>query len=351
MNVEVDSHPESRVSNSQPHGIGRVATRDGLCAWNNLGRNVVFADENFRPLGVFDESIFTEDEPSQYDLDVHAILEIPDAGIVLVLNHLGLLRAFRAAEIRRTGPLRRVHPVWTRTFAADVERAVVVGARLIGSRPREERVGGLLVSEPLAAAGGEQHIGVTVQLEPWGQVTALAACAGDDGEHIALGGEGRVSLAPVAAEGVGRPRWVANVGFQPAVILWDGAVLWAAGSERPTTGIDDYDWEAVRGGGFAALDPLGGHVVVRGHFPDDLAWGNGGVAVVMIRGALCAIARTGRVHVFDARDGAKMFATDSIVNRSLGIAHAASVGGRLLYGFNRGGYQLHAATVASSYDS
>ena len=348
MNVEVDSYPKSRVSNSQPHGIGRVATLDGLCAWNNLGRNVVFAGADFRPRAVFDESVFTEDEPSQYDLDIHAILEIPVAGIVLVLNHLGLLRAFHADEIRRPGPLRRVRPLWTRTFAADVERAVVVGARLVGSRPREEHVGGLLVSEPLAAAGGGERIGVTVELDTWGEVTALAALAGDHGEHIALGGEGRVSLAPVTAEGVGRPRWVADVGFQPAALAWDGAVLWAAGSERSTTGIDDYDWEAVRGGGFTGLNPTDGRVLVRGHFPDDLAWGNGGVAVVMIPGALCAVARTGRVHVFDRRDGSKMSTTESIANQSLGIAHAAAVGGRLLYGFNRGGYQLYAATVGAA---
>src|SRR4029079_2651285 len=64
--VEVDAYPESRVHNSQPHGIGRVAALDGLWAWNNLGRNVVFAGEDFSPRAVFDESVFSEDEPSQY---------------------------------------------------------------------------------------------------------------------------------------------------------------------------------------------------------------------------------------------------------------------------------------------
>ena len=47
--VEVEAHPESRVDNSQPHGIGRVVALDGLWAWNNLGRNVVFAGDDFRP--------------------------------------------------------------------------------------------------------------------------------------------------------------------------------------------------------------------------------------------------------------------------------------------------------------
>ena len=343
--VEVDSHPASRVNNSQPHGIGRVAALDGLCAWNNLGRNVVFADEGFRPLAVFDESVFTEDEPSQYDLDIHAILEIPSAGIMLVLNHLGMLRAFRADEIRRPGPLRRVGPLWTRTFAADVERAVVAGARLVGSRPREEHAGGLLVSEPLSATDDDEKVDMTVQLETWGMVTALAALV-SDGNFVALGGEGRVSLAPVSNEGVGQPRWAVDVGFQPAALLWDGTVLWAAGSEQPSTTIDDYDWEEVRGGGFTGLDPIDGRVIVRGRFPDDLAWGNGGVAVVMFPGALCAITRTGKVHVFDLRDGSTMATSAPIATHSLGIAHATAVGDQLLYGFNRGGYQLQALELA-----
>jgi hypothetical protein len=345
--VVVGSYPESRVRNSQPHGIGRVAALDGLCAWNNLGRNVVFADEAFRPRAVFDESVFTEDEPSQYDLDVHAILEIPGAGIVLMLNHLGMLRAFHADEIRRPGPLRRVRPLWTRMFAADVERAAVVGARLVGSRPREEHAGGLLVSEPLTATADKNNVDVTVQLDTWGKVTALTALASDDDNQVALGGDGRVSLSPATDEGVGRPRWTVDVGFEPAALLWDGAVLWAAGSERSLTGIDDYDWEAMRGGGFAGLDPTDGRVIVRGRFPDDLAWGNGGVAVVMLSGTLCAIGRTGQVHVFDRRDGSTMTVTESIANQSLGIVHAAAVGDHVLYGFNRGGYELHAVAVGT----
>src|SRR5262245_53878274 len=117
--------PESRVRNSQPHGIGRVATLDGLGAWSNLGRNVVFVGLDLCPRAVFDESAFAEDEPSQYDLDVHAILDVPGGDLIVVLNHFGMVRAFRRADVHRTGPLRRVAPVFTRTFAADVERVVV----------------------------------------------------------------------------------------------------------------------------------------------------------------------------------------------------------------------------------
>ena len=196
------------------------------------------------------------------------------------------------------------------------------------------------MSEPIAAAL-DDHIDVSVQLDTWGEVTALAAFARGDGEHVAFGGEGRVCLAPITAEGISGAHWEADVGFRAAALLWDGAVLWAAGSERSPEAIDDYDWESRRGGGFAGIDPIDGRVVVRGQFPDEVAWGNGGVAVVMIPGALCAIGRTGRVHAFDVRDGSRMSVSEPIADHSLGIAHAAAIGDRIVYGFNRGGYQLY----------
>ncbi len=212
--IEVDAYPESRVRNSQPHGIGRVVALGGLCAWNNLGRNVVFAGYDFRPRAVFDESVFSEDEPSQYDLDVHAILDVPSAGIVVTLNHLGMLRAFSVGAIRRPGPLRRVAPLWTRTFAPDVERAVVLGDRVVGSRPREEGAPGLVVTERLSTKDGSGPLETRVQLEVCGIVTALAAFRDGVTECVALGGNGKVSLAPATTDGVGPLRWTVERGLR-----------------------------------------------------------------------------------------------------------------------------------------
>jgi hypothetical protein len=88
-------------------------------------------------------------------------------------------------------------------------------------------------------------------------------------------------------------------------------------------------------------------MVVVGDLPDDVAWGNGGVAVVMAGSGLCAAGRTGRLHwLADARSG-RFASTASLAQSSLGIAHAAAVGDRVLYGFNRGGYRLHASRVTS----
>ena len=345
--TELDSHPQSRVRNSQPAGIGRVVDLGDVCAWNNLGRNVVFASRAFEPCAVFDHTVFPDDdEPSQYDLDVHAILDVPVAGVVVVLNHLGLLRAFRQSEIHTTGAPRRIEPVWTAGFAEDMERVVAVGDRLVGSRPREQHAGGVLVSEPVTATADGGRLDARVELETWGMVTALGTAHTGGRDHVAVGGNGRVGLVPIDRGRVGRLRWEAAVDFEPAVFAWDGELLWVAGPELGAAGIDDYDWEKLRGGGFAALDVTDGNTVVRGRFAHDLAWGNGGTAVVITAGLVCGIGRAGEVDVYRTAGGDHRARTDAFAADSLGIAHAAIVGDRILYGFNRGGYRLHTAALS-----
>ena len=107
--VEVDAHSEVGVRNSQPEGIGRVAELGDLVAWNNLGRNVVFADRRWQPVAVFGTTSFAnDDELSQYDLDVHAILPLAEEGegLVVTLNHLGSVLGFAAAEMAFSGASR-----------------------------------------------------------------------------------------------------------------------------------------------------------------------------------------------------------------------------------------------------
>ena len=344
----LDSHPESRVRNSQPAGIGRVVDLGDVCAWNNLGRNVVFASRDFEPCAVFDQTVFPgDDEPSQYDLDVHAILDVPAAGVVVVLNHLGLLRAFRRSETHTAGTPRRIEPAWTATFAPDMERVVAIGDRLVGSRPREQQVGGVLVSEPINETTDGARLDARVELETWGMVTALGAVHHDGRDCVAVGGNGRVALVPVGRGRAEELRWEVGVDFEPAAFGWDRQLLWVAGPELGAAGIDDYDWEKLRGGGFAALDRTDGDTVVRGHFAHDLAWGNGGTAVVVAAGLVCGIGRAGEVDVYSTADGEHRIRADAFASASLGIAHAAVVGERLLYGFNRGGYRLHTVAVST----
>ena len=184
--VGVDAHPEVGVRNSQPEGIGRVAELGDLVAWNNLGRNVVFADRRWQPVAVFGTTSFPyDDELSQYDLDVHAILRLAEEGegLVVTLNHLGSVLGFAAAEVTPSGDprsglspsgsVRLVQPVVSTSFADDLERTVAVGARLVSSRPASSPDGGLLVSEPVHSALGKPVLDAEVALEGWGRVTAL----------------------------------------------------------------------------------------------------------------------------------------------------------------------------------
>ena len=343
--VVFGSYPESRVENSQPAGIGRVVALGRQCAWNNLGRNVVFASRSFQPEAVFDQTSYPDDdELSQYDLDVHAILEIRGAAVVVVLNHLGLLRGFRAADLAASGTVASLEPSWTSRFADDVERTVAVGDRLVGSRPRHEAAGGVIVSGPLTTDPGPD-VAVDVGLEDWDVVTALEAVSTGGGPRVAVGAVRRVGLFALGGTSLDAPIWEVTVGFQPAALLWDGQLLWAAGSE-PADGVDDYDWEQLQGGGFAGLDPRDGRRVVEGRF-DDLAWGNGGAAVVITPDLVCGIERTGALALHSTRDGGFLARTTALASHPLGIAHAAAVGDHVLYGFNRAGYELCAVPTAA----
>lgn len=353
--AEVDARPELGVRNSQPEGIGRVADLGDVVAWNNLGRNVVFADRRWQPVAVFGTTSFPgDDELSQYDLDVHAILRLAEEGegLVVTLNHLGSVLGFAASELALagvppSGPVRLIQPVFATSFADDLERTVAVGARLVSSRPASSALGGLLVSEPVRKGFGKSALDAEVAFEGWGRVTALGAFGLDSDQLVAVGGEGRATLVALDGRGFGRSRFDVDLPLRAAAFAWDGRLLWAVGSELTASPVDDYRWEDRRGGRYAGLDPSDGRVVVAGELPDEVAWGNGGVAVVMAGGRLCAAGRTGSLHWLADPGTGRFASTAPLAGSSLGIAHAAAVGDSVLYGFNRGGYRLHAADARS----
>ena len=90
-----------------------------------------------------------------------------------------------------------------------------------------------------------------------------------------------------------------------------------------------------------------GRIVVRGQLHHDLAWGAGGVAVVIAPELVCGVGRRGEVHLFDRTDGGWVGTTPAISETSLGIAHASLLGDQLVYGFNRGGYRLWTLPVSA----
>ncbi len=322
-----------------------MAVAAGLACWNNLGRNVVFADPSLRPRAVWASTRFPDDdEPSQYDLDVHAVLHVPGLGAVVVVNHLGDVRCFDRGQLEPSGPCRPVEPVSTRSFAADVERLVVLDDALVGSRPRADGATGLVVSDPLDRRSTWTS-GPEVVTGDLGEVTALAVVPAAGGRALAVGGPGTVLLTGPGIGRLDRIRWLADVPFRTAALAWDGRVLWAAGPAASTADVDDYDWDTLTGGGYAGLDPDDGSVLVAGRLPAGTAWGTGGVAVVPVGDHLAAVGRDGSVRLVNPHDGTVSVACRPRVDGSLGIAHAAAIGGRLLFGFNRGGYQLRAVAV------
>jgi hypothetical protein len=360
--VEVDAHPEVGVRNSQPEGIGRVADLGDLVAWNNLGRNIVFADRRCQPVAIFGTSSFADDELSQYDLDVHAILQLAgegEEGLVVTLNHLGAVLGFATADLAphgrsssrsRTllsGPVGLVEPVITTSFADDLERTVASGARLVSSRPASCLEGGLLISEPVSIGCGKAALDAEVALEGWGRVTALCTFGTGPDQLLAVGGEGRATLVALDDGRLARSKVEFALPLRAAAFAWDGRLLWAVGSELTPSPVDDYQWEDLRKGRYAGIDPLNGRVVVAGELPYDVAWGNGGAAAVMAAGRLWVVGRTGSLHCLVDPTTARFVASAPLAESSLGIGHAAAVGDRVLYGFNRGGYRLYASGVAS----
>lgn len=343
----MDSFPVSRAVNSQPAGIGRIASLGSGCAWNNLGRNVVFADGSLHPLAVFGDTLFPEDdEASQFDFDIHAILELADTGEIAIVNHYGLVRIFAPPRFDRpeldgTPYLNEARRL---DFVADVERMSGLGDRLVTSRPRSERLGGVLVTQPIGSS--RECLEVTTAQESFGFVTALAASATPDGTGwVVLGGEGRVRLVEADRGRLGATRWEVGVDFLSAVLLESGTSLWAAGSDLGGAGLDDYDWEQLGGGGLAQLDLASGAVVTSARFDADLAWGSGGVPLVLADGVPCGVGRRGELHALPPGAPVTTQLTDELGAYPLGIAHAAAVGSQLVVGFNRGGYELHTVSL------
>jgi hypothetical protein len=324
-----------------------VASIGDLVAWNNLGRNIVFADRQLRPVAVFAATRFWgDDELSQYDLDVHAILAAPGRDLVVALNHLGLLYLFRRSHLTGPGGYHEVQPFLTTFVLADMERAVLAGSRLVGSCPRSEGAIGLVVSQPLESARDGAPLGADVVGEELGEVTALGYGGFGDEPLVVIGGPGQVGVVALRGDTVSSPLWRVDVPFRAAVVNWDGHLVWVAGPAQ-TSVVDDYDWELLHGGGFVALDPVDGDVVISGSLPHDVAWGTGGSPVVWAGSTLCAVGRSGCLHLLDGAS-VSWRSTRPLSSASLGIAHAAWVERTVLYGFNRGGYRLWTSVRATA---
>ena len=206
---------------------------------------------------------------------------------------------------------------------------MAVAGRLVGSAPRSEGAIGLLVSAPLDTVPDRASVPTTLCATDFGEVTALGVVPSPDEPLIAVGGDGKVALVPTRRRSrLGRPRWEAPVGFRVAV---DRLARWrCCGPLDPTAGgrVDDYDWERLGGGGFAALDPADGRTVMGGPLPETWRGVPGGSPSLRSVAWLVAAGRTGCLHLVDPRTGDSHRSSGPLADTSLGIAHLAVAGGR-----------------------
>jgi hypothetical protein len=222
----------------------------------------------------------------------------------------------------------------------DVERLTAVAGRLLGSGP--PRDGGVLVSSPLDASLARGELELHHCLRDWGRVGALDASPG--GESVAVGAGAHVGFLPFEGGRLCPPRWRTHLPFDVSWVAVGDTLVWAAGSDGGD-GVADEEWDRLASGGFAVLRRDDGTALVTRRFRDPVAWGNGGVAMCRAGGLLCALDRRGALHAFDERSGEPRSSTPPRADRSLGIAHAATVHDGVCFGFNRGGYRVLLASI------
>jgi hypothetical protein len=357
----IESHPQSRVSNSQPHGIGRVTAFDDLVAVNNLGRNIVLMDaasDTLTPLAKFDETIFPDDEMSQFDLDMHALLPCRSNQAILAVNHYGrarLLHLPAGHSLTKTGgtplPLEERHVF---QMPGDIEQFHMLDTNLIsgsakGYQVPDPPVDGILAFVRIASAGQAANpLLYKAYFSDWGSTTALAV--DKDCKHLAVAFGKRLALTALVHN--------ENNEVVPGDIVFetqldfvirflefgaDWTTLIAAG-HAAGTGQGEQDWDELEGGGWARLE-RSGRVTACGDFEEKLAWGNGAETVVIFQDkrTLLAVDKWAGLTAIDTETGTarKLVAPYPQQTKPLGLAHASMSRHGLFVGFNRDGYRLH----------
>ena len=270
--------------------------------------------------------------------------------MVLTLNHLGMLRAYSAEDIRRPGPLRRVAPV----VDADVR-----ARRRARRRPR--RSARRIPAARRRRARAARHRAALGEDGPGRSTTARATGGVRDGHRARrlARRQGRRRCARRQRAGEPRPgdrRTGRSTpvdrrrGLRSDGLLWDGAQVWAAGSERVAQRHRRLRLGSARAA-VASPRSIPPTAASSCAVASRTTWRGATVAshVVLVSGALCGIGRRGEVYTFDTRDGTRSRRAPPIADSSLGIAHAAARGDQVLFGFNRGGYRLYAMRVGTSY--
>ena len=347
----VDSNPDSRVVNAQPKGIGRVTALDDFVAINNLGRNIEFSrwgNGKLEPFAVFQDTVFPEDdEPSQFDLDMHAITWTPGKEHVFAVNHYGLIRLFKLL------PNMDLKPEHQLLWPGDVERFAFAGGRLASTSPQGYSVKdpaqpGVLLSVPWADCLKKgERIEFDVLWPSWGITTALAA----DDAALAFAAGTRLGIAEMSE--FARLEMEMDL---PFIVKWiqfvnGGEKIVVAGFSRSGHDAGENDWHSLTGGGFGLVDLRRQALVALGEFDVDLAWGNGGVPLTLSEDGrtIFGVDKRGKLYAWDIhKENQKARVVFAGAGKELGMAHLDRLGSRLYCGFNRDGYRMRVYPLEGS---
>lgn len=335
----------SPIVNKQAPGIGRVKRLNDLLVINNLGKNIEFKridGDKLVPSGIFARSEYINGtEDTEYDLDIHGAALLN--GRLLLMNHLGTLVDIDAASYQEHG---RLH------WIGDAECLEVIGDRLISTSGRGDQVSdpvtpGIIVSEkvPPSKTDCKQVIEKHVMLGDWG-ITAALSVSSKGG--IAFGAAEKIACFALG-DREGKPTlrsvWFADAHFAPSwsTFTADSKYVIFAGYAADSYK-SDYDWNSLSGGYIVMHDAESGEQVWQTAISASVAWGNGGVPMVLHEqlGYIAAVDRQATLHYWHLKTGIYAGAVKLQDNsiESFGIGHAAVAGRSVVCGFNRAGYQL-----------
>lgn len=360
------THPESRVVNSESYGIARVDALGGRLFINNTSRNLLIClpDENsLRLLSKFHRTAYPDDDDaSMYDLDFHALALSSQGTYLFALSHHGLVRAFSAGDLGLHGgePVADLIAAFHLRLPGDIERSLIVNDCFVCTSPAGYHVDdpaqpGILISRPWVDLPRDRlspdphsapRISYEMFLDDWGTTTALALLRSGTALAVAAGqriGLFRLRSVPVYGVTLAEPFWEREL---PVIVkfiqeLPDGSGMVVAGHD-PREEAGPGDWNELGGGAFFRLSVDTAEIEAQFELGIDLGWGNGAVPLVLDSDRLIGADRRGALHGFSLADGQRQTLSPPVAGEgvSLGLAHLATLDGKVVAGFNRGGHRV-----------
>jgi hypothetical protein len=223
---------------------------------------------------------------------------------------------------------------------------------LVGSSPNGYATGdpagdGIVIGTPWKES--RDRIPYSFALADWGKVSAIEAVG--RGERLAVAAGRHVGLFSLASSTSVRESCAAGSGMRRAGGIRIQKLLWETDLPFPVSWIKDSPAKReifVSGeGAFAALSEESGGQLKQFLLKADLAWGSGAVPLALAGNQLIGADRLGGIYSWSLSTDSTTanVLLEPTASQSLGFAHMAICGDRILCGYNRGGYRLLYADI------